>query len=83
MTTPAPDWHLLDDEPVAPNLGPFVTPQFLSSLWHHRALWGGQDSELIIAAGDGAAALERAGDVLSFLGHEDLVDYRSPVGPRP
>ena len=80
MTTPAPDWHLLDDEPVAPNLGPFVTPQFLSSLWRHRALWGGQDSELIIAAGDGAAALERAGDVLSFLGHEDLVDYRSPVG---
>ncbi len=80
MTTSSADWALLEGAPIAPRTGPFATPEFLRTLWEHRRAWHGEEAELLIASGDGAAALQIQHGQLSFLGHEDVVDYRSPVG---
>jgi len=71
---PTPD-HLL---PVAPRVGPFASRHFLDTVWRHT----GQPDQvpLILADERGEAVLTEVAGRVSLLGHEDLVDYRSPVG---
>ena len=79
----SPDFDALAAHaPIAPRVGPFAGPDFLRTLWDHRAVWpeGGNDAPSIVSDGHGAAALTAGPGRLGFLGHEDLVDYRAPVG---
>ena len=64
--------------PAAPRTGPFATRHFLDTVWRHTALPG--QSPLILADGRGEAALLEDDGLIRLLGHEDLVDYRSPAG---
>lgn len=80
---PAPDFDALDGtRPVAPLMGPFHGADFHTVLWHHRSLWEGGDAATVEVLSDssGAAAVMRTAGALAMVGHEDLVDYRSPVG---
>lgn len=64
--------------PVAPVIGPFGLPGFLSTLWENLA---SEEAELCIFESDDAlAALTIGHGRLEFVGHRDLVDYRSPLG---
>jgi CelD/BcsL family acetyltransferase involved in cellulose biosynthesis len=81
MTTSDIPWSVFDEsDSVAPATGPFVTAAFLQTIWDHRRLWGGDDAELVIASGDGSAALQHRAGRIEYIGHEDLIDYRGPVG---
>ena len=64
--------------PSAPRIGPFASRHFLSTLWRHTALPG--QVPHILADEKGEVVLVECSDGLGLLGHEDLVDYRSPVG---
>ena len=71
---PFPDRSL----PVAPNIGPFASRHFLDTVWRHT---GEPDQvPLILADRRGEVVLAEASGRIGLLGHEDLVDYRSPVG---
>ena len=74
MLTTTYDHHV----PVARRIGPFADRHFLSTLWRHTVLPG--QVPCILAGEEGEVALAEDSDGLSLLGHEDLVDYRSPVG---
>ncbi len=64
--------------PLAPCIGPFGRPEVLAALWRHAT---DASAELIIAESfDALLPLTMNGDGLSFVGHRDLVDYRSPLG---
>ena len=63
---------------AAQRVGPFATPDFLASVWRHTAAPG--QVPVILSDERGAVALLEEGDHLGLLGHEDLVDYRSPLG---
>lgn len=63
---------------MAPSIGPFASRHFLDTVWRHT---GGPDQvPLILADGRGEVVLAEASGRIELLGHEDLVDYRSPVG---
>ena len=80
MTSLDIPWSLFDElDAIAPATGPFVTGAFLQTVWNHRPVWHGDDAEVIIASGDGAAALQYRSGRIEYLGHEDLIDYRSPL----
>ncbi|MDF1595496.1 MAG: GNAT family N-acetyltransferase [Acidimicrobiia bacterium] len=65
--------------PVANAVGPFAGPDFLATLWNNTQAEGEQ---LVIAEStDALTVLTIVNDTLGFVGHRDLVDYRSPLGP--
>ena len=64
--------------PVSPRIGPFANRHFLSTLWRHTALPGQVPRVLADDTGE-VVLMEEAGGI-GLLGHEDLVDYRSPLG---
>lgn len=62
--------------PLAPGVGPFADPLFLELIHRH---W--PQGELVITNIESAAfGLERVETGLIGVGHQDLVDYRSPSG---
>ena len=63
---------------AADRVGPFATRDFLATVWRHTASPG--QVPLILSDERGEVALVEEGDHLGLLGHEDLVDYRSPLG---
>lgn len=64
--------------PVAPAIGPFASREFLAAVWDHHKPNG---AELCIVADEGGVLpLARWDDTLTFIGHPDLIDYRSPIG---
>ena len=69
-----PDRH----RPVSPRTGPFAKRDFLSALWRHTAHPGQVPRVLADDAGEVVLVEESGG--IGLLGHEDLVDYRSPLG---
>ncbi len=74
------DWKSrgFDLAPAAPCIGPFARPDVLATLWRHAPE---EDASLQIAeTSDALLPLVMTGDTLSFVGHRDLVDYRSPLG---
>ena len=64
--------------PTAPRVGPFAGRHFLSTVWRHTALPG--QVPCVLEDDKGEVVLVEDSDGLSLLGHEDLVDYRSPAG---
>ena len=64
--------------PAASGIGPFASPHFLDTVWRHTALPG--QVPLVLADEDGGVVLVESGDRIGMVGHEDLVDYRSPTG---
>ena len=74
LTFTTPDRH----RPVSPRIGPFATRHFLSTLWQHTALPG--QAALVLGDDEGEVVLIEDADGLGLAGHEDLVDYRSPLG---
>jgi len=64
--------------PVADAVGPFSGPEFLATLWGNTHMDG--DQLIIAEAADALTALAIVNDTLGFVGHRDLVDYRSPLG---
>ena len=74
MFTTIADRH----SPVAPRIGPFAGRHFLSTVWRHTAEpW---QTPRVLADGKGEVVLVEDSDGVGLAGHEDLVDYRSPVG---
>ena len=64
--------------PVAHAIGPFGSRGFLSAIW---SIWNDDEVELVIAESASALIpLSVSKDTLRFIGHRDLVDYRSPLG---
>ncbi len=63
---------------AAERVGPFATRDFLATVWRHTSSPG--QVPLILSDERGEVALVAEGDHLGLLGHEDLVDYRSPLG---
>lgn len=64
--------------PAAPFIGPFADPFFLETIWRRTARPG---QRLTVLADDrGGVGLVEEEGTLSLVGHEDLVDYRSPRG---
>ena len=64
--------------PVAPRIGPFAVHHFLETIWRFT---GEPDQVPVVLADQGGeVVLMQVDDRLALLGHEDLVDYRSPVG---
>lgn len=64
--------------PVSPRIGPFAERHFLKVLWRHSALAGQVTRVLADEVGE-VVLIEGAGGI-GLPGHEDLVDYRSPLG---
>ncbi len=65
--------------PVAARVGPFAGPHFLNTIWRHTA--GPGDIPIVLSDQHGAVALATdTSGCVGLPGHEDLVDYRSPVG---
>ena len=64
--------------PLAERVGPFATAHFLTTVWHHTAEAG--QNPVVPADDRGEVALLEGEGNLGLLGHEDLVDYRSPLG---
>ncbi len=62
--------------PLAPVVGPFSDPLFLELVHRH---WP-QGDLLITQTDDATFGLERVAHGLTGVGHQDLVDYRSPAG---
>ncbi len=78
MVTPHTDWSTpaFDLAPVAPNTGPFARRGFLEAIWGSAP-----NGELRLAESRSALVplvLDETG--LGWVGHRDLVDYRSPLG---
>ena len=64
--------------PVAHAIGPFGYQGFLSAVWN---IWNDDEIELSIAESASALIpLTVSKGTLRFVGHRDLVDYRSPLG---
>ena len=63
---------------AAPSIGPFADPFFLETMWRRTARPG--QRPVVLADDRGSAVLVEEADRLSLVGHEDLVDYRSPRG---
>ena len=59
-------------------MGPFPYQPFLDTIWKHTASSG--DRAEVVEDADGAVALWHRSDRLEFVGPENLVDYRSPIG---
>ena len=64
--------------PAAPFIGPFADPFFLATIWERTAR-PGQRLVVLADEGGGMSLVEEA-ETASLVGHEDLVDYRSPRG---
>ena len=64
--------------PVAPRIGPFAGRYFLNTIWRHTAEPG--HIPLVLSDERGEVALADTSGRVGLVGHEDLVDYRSPVG---
>ena len=64
--------------PAAPRVGPFAGRHFLSTVWRHTAESG--QIPCVLADDEGEVVLVEGADRLELLGHEDMIDYRSPVG---
>ena len=64
--------------PAAPRIGPFATRRFLRTVWRHTARPG--QTVRVLADGAGEVVLVEEDGRIGLPGHEDLVDYRSPVG---
>lgn len=63
---------------VAPAIGPFASPGFLAAIWD---CCSADETELFIAEADDAlVVMSFTGGKLELVGHQDLVDYRSPRG---
>ena len=63
---------------VAPAIGPFASPGFLAAIWDCCST---DETELFIAESDDAlVAMSFTEGKLELVGHQDLVDYRSPRG---
>ena len=72
------DWssRAFSFEPVAPDTGPFAGRGFLESLWNLFPV-----GELCLAENEAALVpLVQTESGLEWVGHPDLVDYRSPLG---
>jgi CelD/BcsL family acetyltransferase involved in cellulose biosynthesis len=72
------DWSVraFDLRPVAPDTGPFPRREFLETLWKHTPagdLWLAENGSALVPL-----VLDETG--LRWVGHSDLVDYRSPLG---
>ncbi len=63
--------------PTAPGTGPFADPDFLEVVHRHFPLGDVRTAE----RDGGMAAVELVDGVVVGVGHRDLVDYRSPLGP--
>lgn len=63
---------------AAPFIGPFADPFFLETIWERTALPG--QRLVVLADGRGGLSLVEETGAASLVGHEDLVDYRSPRG---
>ena len=63
-------------DPTAPSIGGFGQPDYLAVLHGHHPLgtWSVIDSD------EAFVPLAVHDDMVSFVGHEDLVDYRAPLG---
>ncbi len=59
--------------PVAHHVGPFSGAGFLRAIAEHPPI--------VVETDDALVVLERRGGVVTMPGHEDLVDYRTPLGP--
>lgn len=64
--------------PAAPRIGPFAGRRFLEAVWRHTARPG--QTPVVLADERGEAVLVEEGGRLELMGHEDLIDYRSPAG---
>ncbi len=64
--------------PTAHGTGPFTSREFLGTWWRHRAEPG--DELLLVASDQALLPLLRRGDLVAFLGEQDLTDYHSPRG---
>ncbi len=64
--------------PLAPHTGPFPRADFLAAWWGAAA--GDDDELLVVSDGDGLLPAMSNGQVIGFVGHEDLTDYHSPLG---
>ena len=64
--------------PTAQGTGPFTSREFLGTWWRHRAEPG--DELLLVASDHALLPLLRRGDLVAFLGEQDLTDYHSPRG---
>lgn len=78
MVTCHTDWstRAFDLDPVAPDTGPFPGRLFLEGLWNlspHGDLCLAEDEAALVPLVQSEAGLE-------WVGHPDLVDYRSPLG---
>jgi CelD/BcsL family acetyltransferase involved in cellulose biosynthesis len=73
-------WDLpaFDLPPTAPGTGPFTSREFLETWWRHRAEPG--DELLLMASEQALLPLLRRGELVAFLGEQDLTDYHSPRG---
>jgi len=72
------DWatRAFDLLPVAPHTGPFPRRRFLEALWNHSPtgeLWLAETASALVPLVLGETGLQ-------WVGHPDLVDYRSPLG---
>lgn len=64
--------------PAAPRIGPFAGRRFLEAVWRHTARPG--QTSVVLADERGEVALVEEDGRLELMGHEDLIDYRSPSG---
>ena len=72
------DWstRAFGHHPVAPDTGPFTGRDFLQALWEHAPT-----GDLYLAESETALVpLSLDGTGFRWVGHADLVDYRSPLG---
>lgn len=67
-----------DLPPTVPGTGPFTSRAFLETWWEHRS--EPDDALLLVADDDALLPLLRRGDLVAFLGEQDLTDYHSPRG---
>lgn len=63
---------------AAPAVGPFSSQAFLQTIWSHTADQG--DRTELIEDAAGSVAVWHRPERLEFVGPENLVDYRSPLG---
>ena len=78
MVTRQADWSspAFEFRPVVPDTGPFPLRGFLEALWNHAPV-----GDLFLAESGSALVplvIDKTG--LQWVGHSDLVDYRSPLG---
>jgi len=75
------DWSSagFDAPPIAPHVGPFATPAFLSTWSDH---FDHVDTTAIVEDERGLVVLCERDGVLEFAGHGDVTDYHTPRGER-